>query len=81
MFALMHSMNPEVAKYGLGTMMFYYFRRDLLAILLLVMTIASNWLRGHADNNTLGATLVTYSGSVLQTDTLFLAQERRDHGL
>ncbi len=78
LFALMHSMNPEVAKYGLGTMMFHYFSAGAFLAIITVMDDSLELALGvHAATNMLGATLVTYSGSVLQTDTLFLAQETR----
>ncbi|MFZ1705070.1 MAG: type II CAAX endopeptidase family protein [Saprospiraceae bacterium] len=76
LFAMMHSMNPEVTKFGLGTMMFYYLSAGAFLAIITVMDNRLELALGvHAATNVLGATLVTYSGSVLQTDTLFLVTE------
>jgi membrane protease YdiL (CAAX protease family) len=76
LFALMHGMNPEVAKFGWGTMMFYYVSAGAFLALITIMDEGLELALGvHAATNILGATLVTYSGSVLQTETLFITDE------
>jgi uncharacterized protein len=76
LFGLMHSMNPEVAKYGLLTMQAYYI---LAAGFLAVITILDDRLElalgVHAATNIGGALLVTYEGSVIQTDSIFSTAE------
>jgi membrane protease YdiL (CAAX protease family) len=76
LFSLMHGMNPEVSEFGFWTMMFYYISAGLFLALITVMDDGLELALGvHAATNMLGATLVTYSGSVLQTDALFEAKE------
>ena len=71
LFALMHIMNPEVGKFGWGIMMTYYFSAGAFLALITVMDNRLELALGvHAATNILGATMVTYSGSVLQTDTI-----------
>ncbi|MBK8623635.1 MAG: CPBP family intramembrane metalloprotease [Saprospiraceae bacterium] len=76
LFALMHGMNPEIEKFGLGTMMFYYISAGAYLGLITLMDDSLELALGvHAATNILGATLITYEGSVLQTDTLFMVSE------
>lgn len=76
LFALMHAMNPEVGKFGWGIMMAYYFSAGAFLALITVMDNRLELALGvHAATNILGATLVTYSGSVLQTDTICKVSE------
>ncbi|MEZ4909348.1 MAG: CPBP family intramembrane glutamic endopeptidase [Saprospiraceae bacterium] len=75
-FGLMHSLNPEVAKFGFLTMQIYYV---MAGIFLAVVTVLDEGLELalgiHAATNITGALLFTYDGSVLQTDTLFKTSE------
>lgn len=76
LFAFMHGMNPEISQFGFWTMMFYYMSAGLFLALITVMDDSLELALGvHAATNMLGATLVTYKGSVLQTDALFIAEE------
>lgn len=76
LFALMHGMNPEIEKFGMGTMMFYYISAGAFLGLITLMDDSLELALGvHAATNILGATLITYEGSVLQTDTLFMVSE------
>jgi len=76
MFALMHGTNPEVEKFGFLTMMSYYIFAGLFLGIITIMDDSLELALGvHAATNIMGATLVTYSGSVIQTDSLFLVSE------
>lgn len=71
LFGLMHSFNPEIEKYGFWTMQIYYV---LAGVFLALITILDNGLElaigVHTATNFYGATMSTYEGAVLQTDTL-----------
>lgn len=71
LFGLIHGMNPEVEKFGFWTMQMYYITAGLfLGIITLLDDSLELALGVHAATNFYGATMVTYEGSVLQTDTL-----------
>lgn len=75
-FGLVHGTNPEVAKYGFWTMQFYYIIAGLFLALITVLDDGLELALGvHAATNIFGATLFTYEGSVLQTDSLFISTE------
>ena len=75
-FGLVHGTNPEVAKYGFWTMQFYYIIAGLFLALITVLDDGLELALGvHAATNIFGATLFTYEGSVLQTDSLFISNE------
>jgi len=75
-FALLHGTNPEVAKYGVVTMGFYYIIAGLFLAIITVMDDSMELALGvHAATNMIGALLITYEGSVLQTDTIFKVGE------
>ncbi|MBK8851039.1 MAG: CPBP family intramembrane metalloprotease [Saprospiraceae bacterium] len=71
-FSLVHSANPEVAKFGFATMQVYYLGAGLFLALL---AIADNGLELsigiHTATNLFGSIVLKYEGSVLQTETLF----------
>jgi hypothetical protein len=72
-FAIMHGANPEISKYGLITMMIYYFIAGaFLAIITLMDDRLELALGVHFATNFFGATVLTYEGSVLKTDALFI---------
>lgn len=74
-FALPHSFNPEVAKFGLFTMFSYYIIAGIFLGIIVVMDDRLELALGvHAATNFFGATILGYEGSVLQTDTLFTQQ-------
>lgn len=72
LFGLMHSANPETAKYGYGTMMTYYMGMGLM---LGVLTLLDNGLELaigiHAANNIHSACFVTYEGAALKMPAMF----------
>ncbi|MBK8515841.1 MAG: CPBP family intramembrane metalloprotease [Saprospiraceae bacterium] len=76
LFGLVHGTNPEVAKYGFWTMQIYYVLAGLFLAIITVMDDGLELALGvHAATNIFGATLFTYEGSVLQTDSLFISFE------
>lgn len=75
-FGLVHGTNPEVAEYGFWTMQLYYLLAGLFLAIITVLDDGLELALGvHAATNIGGATLFTYKGSVLQTDTLFISDE------
>lgn len=72
LFGVMHGANPEVAKMGLITMVFYIGTGLLLGIMTLMDDGLELALGFHFGNNLLAATLVTSSWSALQTDAIFI---------
>jgi len=75
-FGLLHSFNPEVAKFGFSTMMSYYIGVGLFLGILTLMDDSLELALGvHAATNLYGALLVTFQGSVLQTPAIFQMQE------
>jgi len=75
-FAAMHLGNPEVREFGLGMMAFYYLS---VAFFLVIITLLDDGLELalgiHAATNVYGAAIVSFKGSVLQTDALVKVQE------
>lgn len=75
-FGLMHGMNPEVAKFGLGKMMVFYIGMGFfLGLITLLDETLELALGVHFGNNLFGALFVSFDGSALQTPTLFRALE------
>jgi len=76
LFGLIHSMNPEIEKFGFAIMQTYYICAGLV---LGVMTIMDDGLElalgVHAATNFSGAVFVGYSGAAIQTDALFKTTE------
>lgn len=76
LFGLMHIANPEIARFGLGTMMAYFVSVGMFLALLTVLDDGLEYALGiHAATNIYGAGFVTYEGSALQTDALFRVDE------
>lgn len=74
-FGLLHIANPEIEIFGMG-ILFYYVSFGVLMGILTVMDERIEIALGvHAGNNIFGATVVTFSGSALETPTLFLVDE------
>lgn len=75
-FAALHLMNPEIAEFGLATMVAYYV---VVAIFLAVLTLLDDGLELamgiHAATNLFGSLVVTFEGSALKNKTLLLLQE------
>lgn len=75
-FGLMHIMNPEIEKFGMGIMMTYYIGVGLFLGILTLMDDSLELALGvHAATNIYGATMVTFSGSAIQTPALFKMAE------
>lgn len=76
LFGLVHGMNPEIEKYGFATMQVYYISAGMFLGLITVLDDSLELALGvHAATNIFGATLLSYEGSVLQTDTIFKSSE------
>ena len=74
-FGLVHGTNPEIDKYGYAPMMIYYVMAGIFLAVITVLDDSLELALGvHAATNFVGATLFTYQGSVLQTDSLFMTQ-------
>lgn len=72
-FALMHSANPEVMKFGFWLMMPNYLLIGLLFGLISLLDDGIELALGmHFINNAVGSLFVTHQDSALQTDALFL---------
>ena len=71
-FGALHFANPEVGEFGLGLMMTYYIGFGLLMGVCTLMDEGTELALGlHAATNIYGATIVSFSGSVLETPTIF----------
>jgi membrane protease YdiL (CAAX protease family) len=72
-FTLVHTMNPEIAEYGLLNMLPYY---SIAGLFLGYITIMDNRLElalgVHAATNFFGSIFVNYEGAALQTGSLFV---------
>jgi hypothetical protein len=76
LFSLVHSMNPEIEKFGFWTMQIYYIGAGLLLGILVIMDEGLELALGvHAATNIFAALMVSYEGGVLQTDSLFKTLE------
>lgn len=76
LFGLVHGMNPEVEQYGFWTMQTYYVLAGLFLAIVTIMDDRLELALGvHAATNIFGATLFTYEGSALQTDSLFITHK------
>lgn len=70
-FGLIHFDNPEIDKYGFGTMQIYYIGAGLFLGLITILDDSLELAIGvHAATNLFGAAFVTMEGSVLQTDSI-----------
>lgn len=75
LFGLVHGTNPEVARYGFWTMQFFYILAGLILAYITILDDGLELALGiHAAINIGGALLVTYKGSVIQTDAIFMVQ-------
>lgn len=75
-FGLVHGTNPEIKHYGFWTMQTYYILAGLFLAFITIMDDRLELALGvHAATNIFGATLFTYEGSVLQTDSLFITHK------
>ncbi len=76
LFGLVHSLNPEVEKYGFWTMQTYYMLAGGFLALITVLDDSLELALGvHWATNFGGAALLNYEGGVLKTDSLFLTTD------
>lgn len=71
LFGVMHLGNPEVAKLGLGIMVYYIGTGFFLGILTLMDEGLELALGFHAANNLVGALLLTADWTAFQTESLY----------
>lgn len=71
-FGLLHFANPEVDKFGTGTMLTYYCTFGLFLGIITLMDEGLEIPLGiHVINNLYGSLVVTFDGSALQTPAAF----------
>lgn len=76
LFALIHSSNPEVVKYGYLPMMSYYLMAGLFLALITILDESLELALGvHFATNFYSAVFFTYEGAALQTPALFRSTE------
>lgn len=76
LFALPHSFNPEIEQFGLLPMFTYYILAGFILGIIVIMDDRLELALGvHAATNFIGASIIGYEGSILQTDTLFTQKE------
>jgi len=76
LFGLVHSLNPEVEKYGFWTMQSYYMIAGGFLALITVLDDSLELALGvHWATNFGGAVLLNYEGGVLKTDSLFMTKD------
>jgi uncharacterized protein len=72
LFGAMHFANPEVTKYGIVPMAVYYIGFGLFMGLVALLDDGLELSLGlHFGNNFFGATMVSFTSSALQTNTVF----------
>lgn len=72
LFGLMHFPNPEVKEFGIGPAMIQYIGFGLLLGIIVVMDGGMEMAFGiHSINNIYLMTMVSYSGTVVKTSSLF----------
>lgn len=75
-FGLVHSLNPEVEKYGFWTMQSYYMLAGGFLALITIWDEGLELALGvHWATNFGGAALLNYEGGVLQTNSLFMTTD------
>lgn len=76
LFMSIHLANPEIEKYGTWSMVSYYLFSGLVLGFITIMDDRLELAMGiHFANNFFSATLVTYEGAALQTNSLFKVHE------
>lgn len=76
LFGLLHSMNPEINKFGFWTMQAYYVSAGLFFGLLTIMDDGLELALGmHAGQNFVASVFVGYAGGAIQTDSILRSQE------
>jgi membrane protease YdiL (CAAX protease family) len=75
LFGSMHFFNPEVEKFGAGLMLTYYIGVGLFLGFITLMDDSLELALGiHAATNFFSATFVTFEGSALKTNAIFLTE-------
>lgn len=75
LFGAMHFFNPEVQKFGAGMMLTYYIGVGLFLGFITLMDDTLELALGvHAATNIFSATFVTFDGSALKTNAIFLTE-------
>lgn len=75
-FGLVHATNPEVKEYGMAVAMTQYIGFGLLLGIIVVMDGGLEMALGlHIVNNIYASVFVSYSGSLLNTPTLFSSHD------
>ena len=75
LFGSMHYFNPEVEKFGAGLMLTYYIGVGLFLGFITLMDDSLELALGiHAATNIFSATFVTFDGSALKTNAIFLTE-------
>jgi hypothetical protein len=70
-FGIVHGQNPEIQEYGIAPMMVYYIGAGVLLGLITIFDNSLELAIGiHAAINFYAAVISSYSGAVLQTDTI-----------
>lgn len=76
LFGLVHGLNPEIQKYGVVPMQLYYLSAGLLLGIMTIMDDGLELAIGvHWATNLYGAVIVSYEGSVLQTNSIWRVNE------
>jgi membrane protease YdiL (CAAX protease family) len=76
LFGLIHGQNPEIQEYGVAPMMIYYIGAGIFLALITVFDNSLELAIGiHAAINFYAAVISSYSGAVLQTDTILKSNE------
>ncbi|HRQ30351.1 MAG TPA: CPBP family intramembrane metalloprotease [Saprospiraceae bacterium] len=76
LFMSIHLANPEIEQYGTINMVIYYFASGLILAFITIMDDRLELAMGiHFANNFFGATLVTYEGAALRTNSLYKVHE------
>lgn len=75
-FALMHSGNPEISKFGFWTMLPFYLGFGLFLGFITIKDKSLEISLGvHAANNIFSSLFLTFKGSALETDAVFMQKE------
>ncbi len=81
-FMALHGANPEIAAFGVYKMLTYYF---LVGFFFAVITVMDDGLEiplgFHAANNIFSAVILTFKGSTLQTEALFISKDANTDGM
>ena len=71
-FAILHGSNPEIHEFGFLKMMIYYLSAGLFLGVITILDDSLELALGvHFATNFFGATMLNYTGSAIQTDSLF----------